>query len=305
VQKNVPKGSGQDSSDQDSGGPKGSGPKSGGPKGGGPKAGREQKFQIVKKPAYAIESVDNALQLLTLLQERESVRVNEAAERLGVAPSTAHRLFATLVYRGFALQDESRRYTAGPALAGAARHGRLQDVVALAVPHLEELAVAVGETVNLVTRFGTSVRFLASAESRQLLRIGDRTGTVLPASLSSGGKAILATLDEATLRQLYTGRAAQLSGDHLTDDAFRALGAELAVVRERGNALNVGRTEADIAAMGAAVAPPGGRAWLGISISAPRSRVGLLDRPETIAALRACCEAVRATLDAAGISEPR
>ncbi|GAA2196364.1 IclR family transcriptional regulator [Sinomonas flava] len=269
-----------------------------------------QKFQIVKKPAYAIESVDNALQLILLLQESGAIRVNEAAERLGVAPSTAHRLLATLVYRGFAAQDEARRYTAGPVLSGASRHGRLQEVVALAAPHLEELAATVGETVNIMVRFGTSVRFLMSAESRQLLRVGDRTGTVLPANLSSGGKAMLATLDLGTLRQLYMGRGARMSGEQLGEDAFRALEAELATVRETGVAVNIGRTEADIAAMGAAVLQydAGGsprRAWLGLSISTPRSRASVLEEPATRDALRACCAAVAAALNEAGITEPR
>ncbi|MDQ4502880.1 IclR family transcriptional regulator [Sinomonas sp. ASV322] len=261
-----------------------------------------QKFQIVKKPAYAIESVDNALQLILLLHERDALRVNEAAERLGVAPSTAHRLLATLVYRGFALQDESRRYTAGPALRGATRQGRLQDVVAVAHPSLEELAAAVGETVNFVARFGTSVRFLASVESTQLLRVGERAGTVLPARLSSGGKAILATLDDQALHQLYTGRAAQLAGDQLGADDFRALQDELAVVRTRGYALNLGRTEPDIAAMGRAVGP--GRAWLAVSISAPSSRADVLERPETVAALAAACDAAAAALVAEKLNSP-
>lgn len=261
-----------------------------------------QKFQIVKKPAYAIESVDNALQLIMLLQERDALRVNEAAERLGVAPSTAHRLLATLVYRGFALQDESRRYTAGPAIRGATRQGRLQDVVAAAHPQLEELAAAVGETVNFVARFGTSVRFLASVESTQLLRVGDRAGTVLPARLSSGGKAILATLDEEALHHLYTGRAAQLAGDQLGVDEFRALHDELAGVRSRGYALNLGRTEPDIAAIGRAVGS--GRAWLAVSISAPRSRAEVLERAETAAALAAACDGVAAALEAEKLSSP-
>ncbi|MEA5455055.1 IclR family transcriptional regulator [Sinomonas sp. JGH33] len=261
-----------------------------------------QKFQIVKKPAYAIESVDNALQLILLLQERDTLRVNEAAERIGVAPSTAHRLLATLVYRGFALQDESRRYTAGPAIRGATRQGRLQDVVAVVHPHVERLAAAVGETVNLMARFGTGVRFLASVESTQLLRVGDRAGTVLPARLSSGGKAILATLDGEALRQLYTGRAAQLAGDQLGADEFSALQGELALVRSRGYALNLGRTEPDIAAMGRAVGQ--GRAWLALSISAPRSRSDVLERPETVAALASACDAAAAALEAAKLSSP-
>jgi IclR family acetate operon transcriptional repressor len=58
---------------------------------------------IVKKPAYAIESVDNALLLLTLLRESEWLRIAGAVSTLGVSPSIAHRLMATIVYRGFAL----------------------------------------------------------------------------------------------------------------------------------------------------------------------------------------------------------
>ncbi|MCA4134048.1 IclR family transcriptional regulator [Arthrobacter sp. M4] len=267
-----------------------------------------QKFQIVKKPTYAIESVDNALQLILLLQEREVIRVNEAAERLGVVPSTAHRLLATLVYRGFAIQDESRRYTAGPSLRGTPKQGRLQDVAAAAIPHMESLSAAVGETVNLVARFGTSVRFLAGVESSQILRVGNRTGTVLPARLSSGGKAILATFSDEALRQLYTGRGAQLSGDLLGPDEFDSLQAEIAVIRKNGYAMNIGRTESDIAAIGCAVRSVGGaapQAWLAVSISAPRSRSADLERAETAALLRSCCEAVSAALEAGNLAAPQ
>ena len=43
------------------------------------------------KPTYAIEAVDNALQLLQLLRDLGRVRLKDAAAELGVAPSTAHR----------------------------------------------------------------------------------------------------------------------------------------------------------------------------------------------------------------------
>ncbi|WP_372506114.1 helix-turn-helix domain-containing protein [Streptomyces malaysiensis] len=65
-------------------------------------------------PTYAIASVDHALRLATMLRFEGSLRVAEAAERLGVAQSTAHRLLQMLVYRDFAVQDETRVYRAGP-----------------------------------------------------------------------------------------------------------------------------------------------------------------------------------------------
>src|SRR5438445_335664 len=69
------------------------------------------------KPPYPLQSVDHALQLLQILRDNGSLRVSEAAQELGTARSTAHRLLAMLVYRDFAMQDEARNYLPGPALS--------------------------------------------------------------------------------------------------------------------------------------------------------------------------------------------
>ena len=50
-----------------------------------------QNEPVKDRPAYAIESVDHALRLATLLQHEGPLGVSEAARRLGVARSTAHR----------------------------------------------------------------------------------------------------------------------------------------------------------------------------------------------------------------------
>ena len=69
------------------------------------------------KPAYAIASVDSALLLATLLQQEGPMRVTDAAARLGVSVSTAHRLLGMLVHRQFAEQDPATRaYRPGPRL---------------------------------------------------------------------------------------------------------------------------------------------------------------------------------------------
>ncbi len=71
-----------------------------------------------------LESVDNVLRLLQMLRDVGGLRLKDAAEELGIAPSTAHRLLAMLVYRGFAVQDERRMYHPGSAMgAGPARRG--------------------------------------------------------------------------------------------------------------------------------------------------------------------------------------
>src|SRR5918992_1084946 len=146
------------------------------------------------RPPYALESVDNALRLLQLLRDQGRLRVTEAAEELGTARSTAHRMLSMLVYRGFAIQDERRGYLPGPALsAPPVRDRPLQELRRALLPHMDALCERVDETVSLMVRVGTQTRFLASVESTQILRVGDRAGTVLPATRTSGGKALLAT----------------------------------------------------------------------------------------------------------------
>src|SRR5882762_3990405 len=53
------------------------------------------------QPAYPIASVDNALRLIRLFDDRDSLRLTDACSYLGVAHSTAHRLLAMLIYHGF------------------------------------------------------------------------------------------------------------------------------------------------------------------------------------------------------------
>lgn len=215
----------------------------------------------LEPPSYLLESVDNALQLLQMLRDVGAVRLKDAADELGIAPSTAHRLLAMLVYRGFAVQDEKRMYHPGPAMgAGPAERGWTREFTDVCQPHMETLALVCGETVNLVIRVGTQARFLASAESTAMLRVGDRKGQVLPAERTAGGRALLAELDDALLARLYPD---------LRGDEFAEFAKELAAVRTVGFALNVEQTEEGVAAFGAAVHNRSGRAVGALSVAVP------------------------------------
>src|ERR1700691_3545841 len=98
-----------------------------------------------------LTSVDNALWLLQLVAERQALRVSEAAELLGVARSTAHRLLSALRRRDFLMQDKPNgAYRPGPALhaIGMVAISRL-DVRRIAQPVLEQLRDKTKETASL------------------------------------------------------------------------------------------------------------------------------------------------------------
>ncbi len=215
----------------------------------------------MEKPKYPIESVDNALKLLLRFKEQEVLGVSDAGELLGVAPSTAHRLLAMLQYRGFAVQDErTRTYRAGPALLEiglkAVRDMSLRE---RARPALERLSKELNETVHLLVREGADVRFVDGVESSRVVRVTSRIGILLPAHCTAGGKALLAEMSTDDLRELYpASKLPALTPESLTRRSD--LERELEQIRDQGYATNLGESESEVAAVGAAIRDQQGRA---------------------------------------------
>jgi DNA-binding IclR family transcriptional regulator len=245
------------------------------------------------KPAYGIGSVDHALRLAVLLQQEGSLRVTDAARRLGVARSTAHRLLAMLVYREFAEQDEDRRYRAGPVLrrpAVAEPVARLHDI---ALPHLRALVERTGETANLMVLLGDQIRFVATVQCDQVLRVGDREGRILPAHLASGGRALLATRTDAEVTELYAMAGA-------TAVELPRVLRDLRRVRRQGFAVNDQATEPGVTAIGAAVGGPGATAVAACSIAMPTIRYRRDRLPEWVHSLTAATTHIERDLTQAG-----
>ncbi len=220
-----------------------------------------------KPPAYAVASVDHALRLAAILQAEGSITVTDAAARLQVAPSTAHRLLAMLVYRDFAVQGPDRRYLPGPVLLVAppadSVTARLR---AVALPQLHRLTATLGESSNVIVRIGDTARFVASVEAAQALRVGNREGMVFPAHQVTGGLVLLAELTEAELDELYSRPGCLEQPDR------SRLRAQLRRVRQRGFAVNQGLSERGVHAIGVLLRDPSGMPLAGVSVSLPSAR---------------------------------
>jgi IclR family acetate operon transcriptional repressor len=249
-------------------------------------------------PKYAIESVDNALRLLLLLRETRSLGVQQASEALGVAPSTAHRLFAMLQHRGFAEQDPATRtYRAGPVLAelGLAALPEL-DIRRVARPRLERLVATLDETAHLVVLRGTSVLFIDCVEPSRILHAGSRIGQSLPAHATAGGKALLAALPEERLLELFPDQRLD-AVTRRTQTSRRELLRELAHVREVGYAVNDGESEEELVAVAAVILSPDETPRGAITVAVPATRYDA-------AALERIVPAVRATAGDVGEALP-
>ena len=217
-------------------------------------------------PQYPIESVDNALKVLLLLGERDELRLTEVAEYLHVATSTAHRLLAMLLYRGFVRQDpRTRAYLPGTALTGVA-FSILQrfDVRGVLRPFLESLNRDLAETVHLAILDGTAVRFIDAIESPQATRVASRAGKLMPASCTSTGKALLSELPAGDLERLYPGEELpSLTPNSISTRS--ALEKELETVRRLGYATSNQESEDGVCSV--AVALPARRSPMRLALN--------------------------------------
>jgi IclR family transcriptional regulator, acetate operon repressor len=224
---------------------------------------------LPERPPTAVEALDRGLRLLQMLRDYGSLRVADASQHLGISRSSAHRLLQTLVFRGFAVQDEAHAYLPGPSMdAGPARLAWTRDFRRLCQPHLEVLSRRTRESANLMIRVGRNVRFLGTVRARTVDATHDRDGVVMPAHEASGGKALLAELHDDEVRTLFgTGPASGLS-----DLETAKLMTDLAAVRRHGFALNVEETERGVAAVGTAIHDRWGTAVGAVSVSTRADR---------------------------------
>jgi DNA-binding IclR family transcriptional regulator len=243
-----------------------------------------------------IESVDRALRLVILLRERGPLSVTAAAEHLGVAPSTAHRLLSALSFRGFAVQDRNRPYRPGPQLAfGTPGPPSRTALTRLVRPALELLHQETDESTHLAVLSGPDIFFIDGVEGEQALRVGLRTGVRLPAYCTSVGRAMLAALPAGDVDQVYRSGLPPWRGSHIT--TMTGLRRQLTIARKQGYAVNQEESEQGVVAVGACLRDAEGRPVAGISVSIPSVRYSRSHLPRYAAALRAATAQAQGRLD--------
>jgi DNA-binding IclR family transcriptional regulator len=217
---------------------------------------------------------------------------NELARRIGVNPSTASRLLATLeTARLVEHVPASGRYRLGLRLLelGNAALGRL-DLRAVARPHLESLVEETGETATLSVpgdRDAVTVDFVQSASSVQSVA---RLGRPSMAHATATGKVSLAFGDVG----LPAGPLQRFTLRTVTDQA--KLAAEVDRVRERGWAEAAGERERDLNAIAAPIFGADGSLAGVVGLQGPEGRFDRSARRAAVAPLLAHANAVSQAL---------
>lgn len=216
-----------------------------------------------------------SLEILEALADGGEQGIVEIAARTGLRPSTAHRLLATLVARGYAVQARpSGRYVLGyrlAELAGAVGE-RSERVRALARPHLAAICEATGESANLSVLAPPDAVYVDHVDGTHAVRMSASIGVSVPAHASAAGKAMLARVPDANVAQLVGGEPLRALTER-TITTLADLRRELDGVRERGYAIDDEEHEPGVGCVAAPILDPLGGAVAALSVSAPAPRI--------------------------------
>lgn len=223
-----------------------------------------------------VQSIDRVLDIIEILSSApHGMLLTDIAAMSGLHASTAHRLLASLIDRGYARKDISsgkycltmRFFEVGCKASGA------MDILSVARPWLDELADFSREAVHLVKRDGTDVVYLYKALPLQMLvRMASYVGGRNPLYCTGVGKAILAYLPERKVDEIWDASDVHAVTEKTIID-LDALKKQLVIVRERGYAVDNEENEEGVFCIAAPIFNWVGDPISAVSISAPLVRM--------------------------------
>jgi IclR family KDG regulon transcriptional repressor len=216
-----------------------------------------------------VKSADRTLDIFELFAaEPHGLTVSEISDRLGLARSSTHGLVRTLHSRGYLVQDGGRRFQLGARLIqlGLNVVDRLELRSAARGP-LERLVAATHDTALLVVPSGGDLLYVDKVLSdARDVRTDPRVSSKVPLHCSSLGKALLATMDDASVARIIDVIGLEGATEHSLRSRDDLL-ADIARTRARGYALDRQEAVLGVFCVGAPLRDHSGQPIGAISLS--------------------------------------
>lgn len=222
-----------------------------------------------------VQSIDRALSILEVLSDySEGLGVTEISEKVDLHKSTVYRLLATLIYKGYVVQDlETNKYGITLKLFElGSKKVESMDLLSVSKEYTKKLMESVNEVVHLVVREGSEIVYIDKVEANNTIMMASTIGKRSPMYCTSVGKAILAHLPEKKVKEIWDNSKIVKYTDYTITD-FEELKTELEDIRQKGYAVDNEENEMGVRCIGVPIFNRHGKVEAAISISGPAIRV--------------------------------
>jgi IclR family transcriptional regulator, acetate operon repressor len=243
-------------------------------------------------------SVERALRILKeTARTTTALSFAEFQKRLKLPKATLHKLLWTLESLQFLNRDEHGKYTIGLAALEVGMGGAPSDDIRSVVsPILQKLVRSGNETCYLGLLDAGEIAYLDRVDPpEQMVRLGTIVGRRLPAYATAGGNAALSTLYDESILTLFP----EVLPTILTPNTVRtreALQARLAVVREKGYAVDLEESFLGVRWVGVAARAVGSWPIITLSFAIPVQRAPMERLHELAKPLKEAAREIETTL---------
>ncbi len=236
----------------------------------------------------AVKSADRVFDLFELLAPRsEGLSHTAIAEALEIPKSSLTQLLKTATRRGYVSYDpDTKNYRLGARfgiLAGPASLTR--DLITQAEAVLQELTAVTRESSALNILREDAAEVVATVSSPQRLVSHMRLGDLAPLYATSGGKIILAHMNEDAIKA-YLGRVTLQAWTPKTILSVRELRSQLKTIRQEGVARSLEEYTPGIIGIATVVLSPQRTPLASINVAMPAVRYSKDAEAVAIEALR-------------------
>lgn len=222
-----------------------------------------------------IQVADRIFQTIEALAQYGSIGLLELSKELDLNKSTVHRILNSLIFMGYAKQDDSTlKYSLTFKIWDIANQVLSKiDVVNIVKPYLRNLVELSGETVHLVQIDGINAVYIDKVESyNNSIRMVSKIGKSIPLYCSGVGKALLAEMSPDDVKKIWNNSSIHKFTTH-TITNFSAFCDCLDKVKLNGYALDDEENELGVRCIATCIKDHTGRPKYAFSISAPASRM--------------------------------
>ncbi|HHX60456.1 MAG TPA: IclR family transcriptional regulator [Epulopiscium sp.] len=224
--------------------------------------------------AKNVQSVNRTLVILeTLSMNPKGLGVGEISERTELHKSTAHRLLATLVDKGYVKQNQYNNYQLTLKLfeLGSKLVEEL-DMLEVARPYLSQIMEEINEVVHLVVLEDNAIVYVDKVEPNKTIRMHSRIGIRRPLYCTAVGKAILSTMEDEEVEEIWAkSKIKELTEYTITD--LDKMKKELEGIRKKGYSTDEQENELGVRCIAIPLLDYTKKAWGAISISGPVERM--------------------------------
>ncbi len=255
-------------------------------------------FHNMKNTVSTIQVLDRAMALVNLLASAPGpMALSRLATETGLHAASAHRILGALVAHGLVEKTGAGEYDLGVRWLEVGNRLRARlNIRQVAMPHMQALAAATGETVNLIVRRGDEAVYVERVSGGQtMIQVVQVVGAHAPLHVTAVGKIFLAE-DSASGVLGYVQRTGLPAYTPNTLVTREALTAELDAIHRDGLAHDREEAELGVTCIGAPIRDADGKLAAGLSISAPADR----HKPGWAALLRDAAARIGAALGYAG-----